>query len=851
MQTSVEFQRLSRDQRALWQRWGSYVSGRSWGTVRESDPQLHEKAWEAFPFEQARSRAYRWAEDGIAGFSDEQQRLCMALALWNEQDPILKERYFGLSNEQGNHGEDVKDYFFYLDGVPSYSYLKMLYRYPQVEFPYGRLVRENSVRGQDERDVDLIDVLNSAFRDNRYFDIFVEYAKADPDDVLCRITVVNRADQPAPLHLLPQIWFRNTWQEGGARPALRADGDNIVIVDHAEFTAWWHVEAADALLFTENETNNPLVFDTPAVTPYAKDAIDYAVVRGQQERVNSAGHGTKCAAHFKSVVEAGASWVIRTRLTTNRLAEPFNDFDAVLEQRQREADEFYERLQRPELTPEEKFIQRTAFAGITWNKNFYHFNVRRWLENAETQVEHENEEWRHFDAHDVLSIADTWEYPWIAGWDLSFQITTLAIVDPEFAKAQTLLLLSDRYMRADGALPAFEGDLATPHPPVHAWATWHVYHMTGFDRSFLSEAYGKLKQHFEWWLNTQMHADHLFGGGFLGADNVSVFDRNKDVPDGAWLAQADGTSWMALFALNMLGMAVELGRDDEAVTYLDHFLRIRSALFGLWDEETHFLYDVLHMPDGESIQLKVRSVVGLIALSAVLPLNLDAFKPLKQIHRRLLALGESTPDFRSGADGHVLLAALSQDKLEHVINTVFDPSEFHSPYGVRSLSCYHEDHPVIYEIDGKEYTLRYEPGDSSDKMFGGNSNWRGPVWAPINQLIAEALHAYHDHYGERLSIQSGEAMTLEQGALDLVKRLVNLFKRDAEGRRPFFGTNEYLQNDPHWRDYLLFYEHFHGSTGAGLGASHQNGWTALIAKLIQNEGRSLITPVPHREIGDR
>lgn len=850
MAKSVEFQRLTGRQRQQWHRWGSYVAARAWGTVRESAPALREQAWAAFPFEQAHSRAYRWTEDAIGGFCDDQQRLCLGLALSNERDPRLKERFFGLSNEQGNHGEDVKDYFFYLDALPSYSYLKMLYKYPQVEFPYDRLIRDNAIRTPNEPSARLIEVLREAFEQKRYFDIFIEYAKADTDDILCRITAINRAQHPAPLHLLPQMWFRNTWTDGGARPTLQAEGERVVMANHADMCAWWYVEAADALLFTDNDSNPEKVADAPAAATYFKDGIDYAVVRGQSTRVNPERQGTKCAAHCRTTLEAGGTWTIRTRLTPARHAEPFADFEAIFTQRQREADEFYAELQRPELSAEEKYIQRTAFAGINWNKNFYHFNVERWLGTAADQADIDHEQWRHFDAHDILSIADSWEYPWLAGWDLSFQISTLALVDPAFAKGQTLLLLSDRYQRADGALPAFESDFSTPHPPVHAWTAWHVYHMTDFDRTFLSEAYERLRRHFNWWLTTQMRGDHLFGGGFLGADNVSVFDRNKDVPEGAWLAQADGTSWMAFFVLQMLAIAVELGRDDEASGYLDHFLHICRALMQLWDDETEFLYDVLHLPGGQRLPLKVRSFIGLIALTAVLPLDVNALASLPRFQQQLRALSKLDPEFAPRADGHLLLMTLTRERIERLLKSVLDPAEFHSPFGVRSLSRYHETHPVTVELAGKQYTLKYEPGDSLSRMFGGNSNWRGPVWAPINQLMAEALYAYHDHFGRALLMPDGTAIELEAAALDLVQRLVSLFKPGLDGRRPFFGTEDYFQTDPHWRDYLWFYEHFHAETGEGLGASHQNGWTALIAKLLQTQGKTVITPLPDRNMGE-
>ena len=845
MGSSAEYKRITGGERHKWHRWGSYVSARSWGTVRESVPKLREQAWDAFPFDLARSRAYRWSEDGIAGFSDERQQLCLALALWNERDPILKERFFGLTNDQGNHGEDVKDYFFYLDALPSYSYLKMVYKYPQVEFPYARLIRDNAVRTSAESNVRLVEVLAEAFAHNRYFDVFIEYAKAAPDDILCRITAVNRADQSAPLHLLPQVWFRNTWNDGGLRPELRAETEAVVAIEHPDLRAWWHIDTRADLLFTDNDSNPEHTAGTAGGSLYTKDGIDYAIVRGQGDRVNPERRGTKCAAHVQASVAPGAALTICTRLAPSQLENPFGDFDAIFEQRQRDADEFYAELQRPDISDEERFIQRAAFAGINWNKNFYHFNVARWLEAQPEAAQIDHQGWRHLDAHDILSIADSWEYPWLAAWDLSFQITTLAIVDPEFAKAQTRLLLSDRYQRSDGALPAFEGDLSTPHPPVHGWAAWHVYHMTGFDRAFLAAVYEPLTRHFHWWLTTQMRQDHLFGGGFLGVDNISLFDRNTDVPEGAWLAQIDGTSWMALFALNLLAMAVELGHDDDALAFLDHFLSIRRALERLWDEDSAFYYDVLHLPDGKQMPLKVRSVIGLLPLTAVLPLDVNATAPLRRFSQRLKALSHKDAEFSTDADGCLLLAALPRHRAERLLTTLFDPAEFHSPFGVRSLSRYHEAHPLTREIAGKEYTLRYEPDESLSRVFGGNSNWRGPVWAPFNQLMAEALHAYHAHFGDQFRIDG--SLSLEDAAHDLVDRLIRLFKRAPDGRRPFFGDIHYFQTDPNWRDYIWFYEHFHPDTGEGLGASHQNGWTALVGKLIHNRGHSVVSPRPDRQ----
>ena len=850
MQNTAEYERINGSNRAQWQRWGTYLFDRSWGNVRENAPS-EEEPWVAFPFEHGRSRSYRWSEDGIGGFCDAQQNACLAVAFWNERDSILKERYFGLGNEPGNHGEGIKDYFFLLDGVPSFSYMKMLYKYPQVEFPYGRLHQENVRREQDEPAFELIDALQNSFHENRYFDIFIEYAKADAEDVLCRITAINRGPEAAPLHILPHLWFRNTWQhEGGIRPELCDAGDGVVQLQHTGIGEyWWQVEAARDVLFTENETNTALLFDMPNATPYVKDGIDYALVRGQKDRVNPQKRGTKCAADCYQQVEPGASWVVRVRFQSQRSPVPFADFDSVFEQRQREADEFYAALQKPDLTSEERDIQRKAFAALNWNKKFYHFNINQWLnedkQEKEPKQESPFEEWRHFDAHDVISIPDPWEYPWFATWDLDFQLVTQGIMDAEFAKRQVLLLLDECYMRPDGAIPAFEGDFTTPHPPIHGWAAWHVYQHTQ-DRQFLQAVYTRLQRNHDWWLKTQNQGEqYLFGGGFLGMDNISIFNRSEDVPEGGWLAQADGTAWMALFTLNLLAMAIELGQDEDAANFLTHFIQIRKALLNLWDDETQFFYDLLYTPQTGRMLLKVRSLVGLVPLvAAALLLDPAALDKLPNFRERVDALRRDGIEFKPGVNGYYLLAALSPDKLSPLLKAVFDPNEFYSRYGMRSLSKYHEQHPVSYKIGDETFDLKYEPGESSKKMFGGNSNWRGPIWAPLNQLVIEVLYVYHDFFGTQLLGPDGEPMPLDKNASDLCSRLISVFQRDDKGCHPVNGDNNYFQSDPYWRDYLWFYEHFHGETGEGLGASHQNGWTALVANLIQTDGRAVLVPRP-------
>jgi len=848
VKNTAEHKRITSTERGRWAQWGTYVGARAWGTAREKAP-AQKDAWQAFPFEQARSRAYRWTEDGIGGFSDAQQRVCMAVALWNERDPILKERYFGLSNDEGNHGESVKEYYFYLDGVPSYSSMKMLYKYPQVEFPYARLVQENALRGQDEPAFELIDALPQTFAENRYFDIYIAYAKADADDILLRITAVNRGSDDAPLHVLPHLWFRNTWGDARARPELRALAEDRVLVQHPDLpTLYWHLDAPRRLLFTENDTHTALLYDQPNATPYVKDGIDYAVVRGQVERVNPDNCGTKAAAEWSRILQPGETWTVQARLSTRADGGRFGEFDAVFEQRQLEADEFYDALQPDDLTEPERAIQRTAFAALNWNRNFYHFNVAAWLDDtAQSKLPEKDKkqvQWKHFDARDIISIPDSWEFPWLAGWDFAFQVTTLCIADAEFAKQQIVTLLSDRYMRRDGALPAFENDLTTPHPPIPVWAAWHIYQTCGRDADFLNTVYPRLQKHFEWWMKTQRGKQSLFGGGFLGADNISVIDRNKDVPEGGWLAQVDGTGWMLFFALHLLAMAIELGRDADSAAYLKHFAQIRKALATLWDEETHFFYDALHMPDGRILPLKTRSLAGITPFTAHLLLDLASLDEFPRLRQQFTALRRADPELTPGANGCYLLTPLTHEQMGYLLAALLDQKEFYSLHGLRSVSKLHKKETLTLELDGKEHTFQYEPGESSSKLFGGNSNWRGPIWAPMNQLMIETLYVLAEVSVGWFTLPDGKRIQLERAARGLVSRLVSVLEADKQGHRPYWGKNRYFQTDPHWRDLLLFYEHFHGENGAGLGASHQNGWTALVARLIQTRGRGVFIPHP-------
>jgi hypothetical protein len=844
MANTTEHQRINGANAAQWRKWGSYVFSRSWGTVRESADT--KQAWEVVPFEYARSRAATWSEDGIAGFSDDQQRLCLTSAFWNGQDPFLKERFFGLSNNQGNHGEDVKDYFFFVDGMPSYSYMKMVYRYPQVEFPYQRLLQENQLRKQDEPPFQLIDALPNTFAEHRYFDITIEFAKASENDLLYRITSTNCSDQPAPLHILPQLFYRNTWGKSSKRPLLRASEENSVIIEHPDFTGYhWYVESPDELLFTENETNFERLFDGENLRPYSKDGIDDAVVRGQKDRVNPEKAGTKCAAHYKKVLAPEEVWVVRSRLSPYENAAPFDDFDAIFATRQEEADEFYQEVQHGIDSEEERRLQRAAFAGLVWNKNFYHFNVKRWLDEVateETKLEegHPFKGWEHFDAHDILSVPDPWEYPWLASWDLSFQIVTLAFIDVEFARQQALLILSDRYMRRNGAMAAFEGDLNTPHPPVHAWAVWHIYQVSQ-DRAFLEAAYEPLKRHFNWWLEAHQPEDYLFDGGFLGKDNISILDRSGDIPEGGHITQVDSTGWMTFFALNMVCIAVELSHEEDANEFLDHFLSIRKSLQRLWDKKDRFFYDVVQMPSGKRVKLKGRSLAGLIPLVAVMTIEPHALDKLPAVREHIEELARNRQDFAPNEDGMRLISALPQKQIKLLLDVLLDPEEFCSPFGLRSLSKVHKEQQVKLELEGKSFELSYAPGYSKQKMLGGNSNWRGPIWSPLNHVFIEALYTYHDYFKTPVVQQTGKRLTLEETAQQLVRRIMSIFEPDQHGHLPYLGNNQLFQKDPEWHDLLWFYEHFHAETGEGLGASHQNGWTAFVATLIQNQGRGKLS----------
>ncbi len=867
----------AQDRTAHWKRWGPYLAERQWGTVRE-DYSPHGTAWDSFPHDHARSRAYRWGEDGIAGITDNHGRLCLALALWNGRDPILKERLFGLTGSEGNHGEDVKEYYFYLDSTPTHSYMKYLYKYPQAAFPYGRLVQENRQRDRRAPEFELIDT--GAFDADRYFDVVVEYAKAAPDDVLVRITATNRGHEAAELHLLPTLWYRNTWSwdtGGPERPTLRAGRDSrhaVIEAEHPSLGArWLYCEGGPELLFTENDTNTARLFDVPNARPYVKDSINAYVVEGRKDAVNPERLGTKAAAYYRLRLEPGQSVVTRLRLSNSPLpAGPFGkDFDTVLGQRVRETDEFYKTVVPKGLSDDAKSVMRQAFAGLLWSKQFYHYDVRRWLEGDPAcsppppgRSEGRNHEWQHLYNEDVISMPDKWEYPWYAAWDLAFHTIPLALVDPDFAKAQLILFLREWYMHPNGQIPAYEWALGDVNPPVHAWAALRVYRIERRlrgkgDREFLERVFHKLLLNFTWWVNRKdAEGKNIFQGGFLGLDNIGVFDRSAPLPTGGHIEQSDGTSWMGMYCLNMLGIALELAKQDPAYEdvaskFFEHFVYIAHAVdspgegINLWDEADGFYYDVLH-GNGTAHPMKVRSMVGLIPLFAVETLEPEVVDKLPGFKRRMQWFIDNHPEFRDhvemvskpGIGMRRLLAIVGREQLPRVLGFMLDEAEFLSPYGVRAVSRYHKDHPYSLRLDGMEHRVDYEPAESSSGLFGGNSNWRGPVWFPVNYLLIESLQKFHYFYGDTLKVPcptgSETALNLWQVAAELSRRLTRIFLRDADGRRPVYGGAEKFQRDPHWRDLLLFYEYFHGDNGAGIGASHQTGWTGLVAKLLQQSG---------------
>ena len=849
-----------------WKHWGPYLSERQWGTVRE-DYSAEGNAWEYFPHDHARSRAYRWGEDGIAGFSDAEQRVCLSLALWNGRDAILKERFFGLTNAQGNHGEDVKEQYFYLDATPTHSYLKMLYKYPQRPYPYAELVNENARRGTNEPEYELLDT--GVFDGNRYFDVFVEYAQIKPGDILMKITAWNRGPEAAALHLIPQLVLRNTWSWDPqfVKPQLRALGDSIVIEADLGVSCLYFDGNAD-LLFTENESNAPRLWNLGAEGHY-KDGFHEHIVDKHLAAVNPDRTGTKAGVWYQSNLPGGGSREFRLRLSSQASAAPFVDFDRLLELRQREANEYYAELQKDINSEDERAVQRQAFAGLIWSKQYYYFDVPRWLKGdpgqvppPTTRLHGRNNDWRNLNNADIVSMPDKWEYPWYASWDLAFHCIPFALIDPEFAKHQLVLLTREWYMRANGQIPAYEWAFSDVNPPVHAWAAWRVYQIdrkqTGKgDLEFLERVFHKLMLNFTWWVNRKdALGRNIFQGGFLGLDNIGVFDRSAQLPTGGYINQSDGTSWMAMYALNLMRIALELAQhnhvyEDIASKFFEHFLNIAEAMssrcndgLGLWDEQDQFYYDVLNLPNNEKVWLRIRSIVGLIPLFAVETLEPEILDQLPGFRRRLEWFLKYRPDLsdlvsrwqESGRGERRLLSLLRGHRMKKLLSRMLDETEFLSDYGVRALSRVHVEHPYELKVGNVDVTVRYLPGESDSRQFGGNSNWRGPIWFPVNFLIIESLQKFHHYYGNDFKVEcptgSGQFLNIDEVASELSRRLARIFLKDATGLRPVLRQQSGLQHDPYFRDYIPFHEYFHGDNGRGVGASHQTGWTALIAKLL-------------------
>ena len=862
----------AREKGIPWKKWGPYLSERQWGTVRE-DYSKDGNAWDYFSHDQSRSRTYHWGEDGLAGISDDHQQLCFAVALWNGRDPILKERLFGLTNGEANHGEDVKEYYFYLDSTPTHSYMKYLYKYPQREYPYRQLVENNRGRSREEMEYELLDT--GIFDDDRYFDVFVEYAKAEPEDVLIRISVHNRGPEATQIHVLPTLWFRNTWSWGGEdepKPVLGQVAKGQIHAFHPQLGEYTlQCDGAAEVLFTENESNAGRLWGQPNPSPYVKDAFHEYVISGKRDAVNPARQGTKAAAHFVLEVPAGQSRVVRLRLSAKAAADAFGAFDQTFASRVTDADEFYERITPKNLSEDQRRVHRQALAGMLWSKQYYYFDLDRWL------IEHEshpllgsgkgharNSEWFHMLNSNVISMPDKWEYPWYAAWDLAFHTIALSLVDFDFAKEQLLLMLRNLYLHPNGQIPAYEWNFSDVNPPVHAWATLFLYRIEvelgRADFRFLERSFQGLMLNFNWWVNRKdPQGRNVFAGGFLGLDNIGVFDRSAPLPTGGHLDQADGTAWMAFYCLCMLEIALILTDFDSvyeeiAFRFLEHFCWITYAMDRIgenhdemWDSADGFFYDLLHFPNGDAMRLKIRSMVGLLPLCAA-----SVFEPgTAAQHPRIMELitlfrkrhpevsqkiAAADDPSLGGFAGRRLAAVCNKEKLLHILRYMLDENEFFSPFGIRSLSKYHRDHPFVFYLEGREYEVEYLPAESNTGMFGGNSNWRGPIWMPVNGLIIRALLHMYPFYGPDFKVEcptgSGKYMTLFEVAREIGRRLSSIFLRDANGRRPVYGGTKKFQEDPHWRDYILYYEYFHGDNGAGLGASHQTGWTGLIARTL-------------------
>jgi hypothetical protein len=861
----------ARRQKAPWKKWGPYLTERQWGTVRE-DYSPNGSAWDYITHDMARSKAYRWGDEGVAGICDDQQRLCFSIALWNGVDPILKERFFGLAGNEGNHGEDVKEYYYYLDNTPTHACMKMLYKYPQAEFPYARLVHENRNRGRNAPEFELIDA--GVFDEDRYFDVFVEYAKAAPEDLLIRVAAHNRGAEAAWLNLLPQAWFRNAWSWGrdNDKPRMFALRPGVIEMQHKDLgTYWLYCEGAPTLLFCENETNIRRLYGVVHASGYFKDGVNDYIVRGVKDAVNPQLSGTKAAASYEMTIPPGGSAEIRLRLSHARLDNAFADFDAIFAARQAEADAFYAELQAPILDADARNVQRQAFAGMLWSKQFYYYDIPQWLSGDPGQpsppkerLNGRNSEWFHLNNADVISMPDKWEYPWYAAWDVAFHCIPLVMIDPDFAKEQLILFTREWYMHPNGQLPAYEWNFSDVNPPVHAWAAWRVYKIDRRmnngkgDLAFLERVFHKLLLNFTWWVNRKDTEGHnVFQGGFLGLDNIGVFDRSAELPTGGRLEQADGTSWMAMYCLSLMRISLELALhnpiyQDVATKFFEHFLYIAGAMnniggagISLWDGTDEFYYDVLHCPSGARHPLKLRSMVGLIPLFAVETLEPELLDQLPEFKLRLEWFLNYRPDLASlvsrwyepGLGERRLLSLLRGHRMKRLLRRMLNETEFLSDYGVRALSREYKDNPYVFYENGAAFSLTYQPAESDSGLFGGNSNWRGPIWFPVNFLIIESLQKFHHYYGDDFKIEcptgSGKFMTINEVANELTRRLTRIFLRDENGGRPVFGDCEKFQTDPHFRDYILFYEYFHGDNGRGVGASHQTGWTGLAAKLLQ------------------
>ena len=869
----AEVQRLAaaRAGQEPWRKWGPYLSERQWGTVREDYSESGD-AWNFFTHDQARSRTYRWGEDGLAGISDDRQLLCFALALWNGKDAILKERLFGLTNSEGNHGEDVKEYYFYLDSTPTHSYMKYLYKYPQAPFPYEDLIKTNRERGRQGFEYELLDT--GVFNQDRYFDVFVEYAKASPEDVLIRMTVHNRGPEDAALHALPTLWFRNvwSWDEGSTRPSMRQIGAGSIAAVHPDLgERFFHAEGAPEWLFTENETNFERFHAGSNRTPFVKDGFHNRVLYGGHGAVNPDKTGTKAAAYYRLTVPAGGSRVLRLRLsdvtsTSDREAATRPaDFDRIVDDRLREADEFYAGVIPSALDADQKNVMRQAVAGMLWSKQFYNYDVDRWLSERgsdpfkPSRRAPRNDRWHHMDNSDIISMPDKWEYPWYAAWDLAFHVLALTLVDPDFGKEQLDLMLRQRYIHPSGQIPAYEWNFGDVNPPVHAWSTIFTHRLEKArgqaDLDWLERSFHKLLLNFTWWVNRKDRTgNNVFEGGFLGLDNIGVFDRSSPLPTGGYLEQADGTAWMALFCQNMLEISAELALEkpayfDMCQKFVEHYLWIAASMMragddvGMWDEADGFFYDVLRLPNRQATRLKVRSMVGLLPFCAVTVFDGEVLRKYPELGFRFRRFLDARPELSrfihnpaaQGENGRRMAAILNEQNLRRVLSTMLDEREFLSPYGIRSISRYHEHHPYVFRVGDQDYGVSYLPAESDSGMFGGNSNWRGPIWMPVNGLIIRALLQYYTFYGDNFTIEcptgSGRRMNLYQVAEELGRRLAAIFVKDGNRRAVYGGTPKF-QEDPHWRDLLLFYEYFHGDNGAGLGASHQTGWTGIVARIM-------------------